>query len=719
MPSLDDEFEELRSLKKAADAKQSMAEMQQADLIYPAAGEPTQEVASPQPRRTASVIDLLSGGGGVPMTGTQVAGQMARQFIGRDEDINDLAMRGLPLAGSLAGGIGGAAVSGGNPTVAAGGATMGNIAGELLATPYKMSKNEPMMGARELGLQSLIQGGTEFFGPATERVLNFAAKKVVGPLTRDVPIDNRVLRESVGVRKANDILKTVAQDMKPRLVRKYGQEVADNITQGVLMATDLTENRVMDAVENYVRDSVFSGKKLTALRQAQEDIISDIPNFIAKTYGEVLDPEDIAATIASTVRNVDDLRRGQAGSIYDYIGDRLGPSQIVRVGNVGGRHGSMVQALRGAMNELEQNGLSIEGTSEALRIAESLPNYSSFGAAKTLKTYMGNLVRSLREVNPKNTQIAVLKEMEQDLGHAMRVAVKQYDRGRSLKRAETAAIDPASPRGKVLAKGIAEAKSPTTPPLYPLLRFANESYADIENRTGSAIIEGWMESVEKKNAGPEVLTKLTNTPENTRLILNSVGKQSRSADLLRQWHVQKLWSDATKDGKFSPERLDDILSDALKSPANVTRELYGDQGIQDLRRFAVGPKFIRNRDTAAGSMGVRFSEAGMIATLAAAPATVLAMSDSNDSDGAVKTAAKAIAPLFTYAVSVRFLARAFASPTTRQFLLDAQRFGPRTRRGAAAVGQLMAFATKDEIVPIPEKASREELSELNQMRGLQ
>lgn len=630
----------------------------------------------------------------------------AARLMGSQEAV-DTAARSLPLAGAMAGGLGVGALTGGNPALAAGGAAFGNMAGEALLAPYKWSKGEEMKPAAQLGLESLVQGASEFAGPAVSRILNFAAKKTVGPLQRDIPIDTRVLKESVGVRKANDILKGVAGSMKPALERKYGKEVADNITEGVMMATDLTENRIMDTVENFAGNSIFGGKKIQAMREAQQDIINEIPTFIAKTYGEVLDPEDAIGFLASSIRNIDDLRRGQAGSIYDYVGNVLGDSPVVHMQRVGKGPSSFVSSLRGALNELEAQGLNIEGTSQVIDLANKLPNYASFNAAKTLRTWVGNTVRSLREVNPKNTQIAVLREIEQDLGHAMRGAVRAYDRGRKVQRETVAAVDPTSPQGRLLGRARSQATGPTSPPLSPLLRYANESYGDIENRTGNAIIEGWMESITKKNKGPEAMGKLFDTPANARLFLSTVGKQSRSADIARQWYVEDLWRSSMDNGVFNPSKFEAMLANVQKSESGVALEMFGDDGVQELKRFATGPKFIRTKDTKAGNQAARFAEAGFIVGAALAPGGLVSAAFDDKRDASMGDFGAAAGGVASYALSMRFLSRALASPGLRRFVLDSRRFGPKTERGATAVAQLMAAATKDEIAKIPQTDTRE------------
>lgn len=722
--SLKSDLDELEALSEA----ENQASKQKAYAEFQAVENPQQPVPSGDvvsaPTPSASAMDILRQPSSVPYGGAGGLGGLAAQALGAvtgssEQDVVDTAIRSVPLAASIAGGLGAGVLSGGNPAAAAGGAAMGNLAGELAIAPYRISKNEPALKpAQQLGLESAVQGFAELTGPATTKLLNWGLKKAVGPFQRDIPIDTRIVKESVGVRKANDILKNVAQDMYPALERKYGKDIADNITSGVLMTTDLTENRVLDLAENYAGPSVFGGKKIRALRQAQQDIIDDIPNFIAKTYGEVLDPEDVADALVSTISNIDEVRKGQAGSLFDYVGKalrtteapadpaylytRMSPKfgkQIVEsTGSEAGlvdltklkSESGPISRLRGSLRELNLENTDIEGTKSVLDLVDSLPDKASFDSVKQVRNFLGNIRRSLRMVDPKSQKIAVLSEADTGLAKAMHSAVKAYD-----------------------------ATRPNEFPLSRVFRFANQSYKDIEERTSNAIIEGWMESVEKKGAGPEVIGKLIDTPKHTRLFLSSVGRESRAADMMRQWHVQSLWDKArTKAGGFDPDEFVRLLTNDMKSDAGVTRELWGDEGIQTLRRFAVGPKMIGTKDTTMGRGALALREGGIIISAAAIPGamTYAAGSDEKPSQGSdyVKSALGGVA---AYAMSVRFLTSALASPTLRKAVLDARRFGPKTSRGISAVNQLLAAATKSDVTPIPTSASRNDLAVLNEAIG--
>lgn len=722
--SLKNDLAELEALSNSeAQAGQEKAYAEFQAMENPPQPEPSGDVIS-EPASRPTAMDILRQPTTVPSGGIGGLGSMAAQSLGAvtgmsEPEVVDTAIRSVPLAASIAGGAGAGVMTGGNPAAAAGGATVGNLAGELAIAPYRISKNEPAIKpASQLGAESLVQGFAELTGPVTQRLLNWGVKKAVGPFQRDIPIDTRIVRESVGVRKANDILKNVATNLHPQLERKYGKEIADNITSGVLMTTDLTENRVLDLAENYVGPSVFGGKKIRALRQAQQDIIDDIPNFIAKTYGEVMDPEDVANALVSSIRNIDEVRKGQAGSLFDYVGKALrtvdapsdpaylytrqgptfgkkivestgGEAGLVNLGKLKAESGP-ISRLRGALRELNLERTDIEGTKSIIDLVDSLPDKASFEAVKQVRNFLGNIRRSLKSVDPKSQKIAVLSEADTGLAKAMHSAVKDYD-----------------------------ATRPGQFPLSKVFKFANESYADIEQRTSNAIIEGWMESVEKKGAGPEVLKKLVETPSDTRLFLSTVGPNSRSADMMRQWHVQSLWDKARSGaGGFDADKFVDVLTNTMKSDAGITKELWGDDGIQMLRRFAVGPKFIGTKDTTMGRGALALREGGVILSAAALPGaiTYAASSDEKPSAGSdyVKSALGGVA---AYAMSVRFLSAALASPTLRKAVLDARRFGPRTKEGISAVNQLLAAATKSDITPIPESANRDDLAVLNQAMG--
>jgi hypothetical protein len=722
--SLASDMAELDSLVQSDAAKSEQAAYQQFQAAQNPQNPPPSgaTLAAPAPANTA--MDILRNpmpqlGGGIGGLGASAA-QALGSITGMDsQDTLDTAIRSVPLAASIAGGAGGAALSGGNPAVAAGAAAMGNMAGELAIAPYYASKNEPAIKpAAQLGRESLGQGAGEFLGPLTTRMLNWGVKTAVGPFQRSIPTDTRIIKEAVGVRKANDILKSVAEDMRPALERKYGKEVADNITSGVLLSTDLTENKVMDMAENYVGPSVFAPKKLRALRQAQQDIVDNIPQFIAKTYGEVLDPEDAMNALSSSIKNIDEVRRGQAGSLYDYIGKQMetapapmdpaylgtrmspkfGTSIVKGTGSTAGlvnlaklkNESGPIAHLRGALSELNLDKLNIEDTKGVLDMVQSLPDTASFDSVKQVKSFLGNVRRALREVDPQNTKIAVLSEAESGLAKAMHSAVKEYDRA-----------------------------NPDKFPLSKVFKYANQLYGDIEQKTGSSIIEGWVQAIDKKGVGPEYVKELVKTPSNARLFLNSVGKDSRSADIMRQWHAQYLWDEAKgANGTFNPDKFINLLTDTMKSDSGVARELWGDAGIQDLRRFAAGPKFIGTRDSTLGRSALSLKEGAIIASFAGVPATMTYAASSDENPKSTSDIARsAVGGLVTYGISVNLLARALASPTLRSAVLDARRFGPRTKQGISAIGQLLAAATKDEVVKIPDTATPDELKDLNEAIG--
>jgi hypothetical protein len=690
------------------------AEIAELDALDAAAAPAPPAAAASAPAATPSLAGIASQMGGVGGLGGSVAGLTGADSV-------DTAIETIPLATSLLGGVAGSPA--GVPGMA-GGAAFGNMGGELIAAPLREMRGQPQKPIEQVGMESLFQAGGEMLGPMTTRLLNWGVKKATGPFQRDIPIDNRILKESVGVRKANDTLKMVAEDMRPRLERKYGKDIADNITSGVLMTTDLTENRVLDMAENYVGPSVFGGKKLKALREAQEDIISDIPNFIARTYGEVLEPEETAQVLVSTIRNIDEVRRGQAGSLYDYVSSHLqtalrpttgagglspGPevpregrlfvkSMMGRNGGDAGlvdmtplkREDGPIERIRTALRDLNIEGLNIEDTKTTLDIVSSLPDKAPFDSVKQVKSFLGNIRRSLRAVDPKNQKIAVLTEADAGLSKAMMKSVREYDKA-----------------------------NPGKPPLAKVFKFANEQFGDIEQRTGNAIIEGWMESVEKKGAGPEVVKKLVETPSDTRLFLSAVGKQSRAADMMRQWHIQNIWKQASgTTGGFDPAKFEGMLTNTLKSDAGVARELWGDDGLQALRRFAVGPKFIKTKDSGFGRQALAMREGGIIAAFAGTPAAMTYASSSDERPARAGDYAQAAgAGIVSYALSVKLLARLLASPSTRQAVLDARRFGAKTQRGASAVGQILAHATKDETMEIPETGTKEDIALLNEFMG--
>jgi hypothetical protein len=593
-----------------------------------------------------------------------------------------------PLGGTIGGivgsplGIPGAAV----------GAGLGGAYGEA----YRRAQEGKPLG-NEILKEGLAQGAYEVFGGLVVKGANKVVKSVAG-------------RAVHGAVEADAILRSAAVEVRDELIQAgHPAEAVDALVIAGLTSAQATKGKFLDTLETFAKGTVTSSR-MTDLAETQEALFREIPSVIARKFGPMLDKESVARMTVNRFKELQEVGKGRIGGMYDVIGKRMGTHttigsrsptgptrELLTVTETGTNAGlvNLKPARRAlirqqkALQELGNINPDPEGVNTLVDVIRSLPDEVSFDTAKQLRTDIQDLARKVKLKDDKAQFVSAATEVDKVLTGAMDEAVVSFDKAVAKKRADDIRFG--------------RAVGPTRQPVKPLLDMAEKFTADFHNRANHEMVRGFVALADEKFAGPQVLDELIRDQGAERVgkIINGVlGKDSREANMIRSWHLRKLWDESMVGGTPQGAKfLEAVESETRQIGPSAMRALHGLDNLNNYKAFARATEVAQRKGTTSGSEFIRFAEWATLGT------ALLTMGNPAVPALGRKTAAVAGG---SWVISMKALNRLLASPKTARWLIDAQKFGPKSRAGLAAAQRVVASLGTEEAVRIPERPKAED-----------
>ena len=608
----------------------------------------------------------------------------------------------LPTAGGM---IGGGLGSLAGPGTAVAGAAIG---GALGSAARDWEKNQPL-GRHNL-IDGLTQGLYEVGGQGVARGLNYVVRGVAGKL-------------AAGAVESSNYIKQLATMYREELLQAgHPVEAVDTLIESGLTAAQAAQGKLIDVAETIAKGSAVT-QAVNSVYEAQDDLWRLAARDAAKNFGPALSKAQVARMFANSVRNAQEIGRGRIGGMYDVIGKRLEtvdlpttiPGQSGKIVRETGSTAGLVDLgpVRNALSrqranieELGKSLLDPEGVTKLVNTIDTLPpGKISFDAAKQLRTDIQDLARRVKMVDDKAQFVDAADELDGFLTRAMKKAVVDFDQA-------------------IAARGVPKGDFKRGP-VAPLLDLANKTTKAFHEAQNSAFMRSMVSLADEKLAAPQILDDILQpqNPERINFVLDTIGRDTHEADMIRSWHLRSMMEGAMKQGatvtklasKTSKVPGGEALSEAFgaltKGPGeDMLLALHGPERLANYRRMASAMQTAQAKGFSEGSLFIKLLEASGVGGAVVALANPW---------GSATSKGLTIAGAGTYLIGMKTLSRLLASPKTANWLINATKFGVKTREGAAAAARILSLLGPSETTKLTGKESLEEYgAKINRQRQL-